>query len=122
MPSIDRGARREVVESARGRADVVPGTRGRTSAAARFIDGVEEHAVTQGWSVRHDEPYAGGFTTRHYGRPAEAVHAVQVELSRRLYLDEISLRPLPSFGAVRQWCRGLVRRLGQLSGAGPLGP
>ena len=53
MPSIERGARRDGTEIVRGRADVVPGTRGRRSAASRFIDGVEEHAVAQGWSVRH---------------------------------------------------------------------
>jgi N-formylglutamate deformylase len=115
MPSIDRGPRRDAVESVRSRADVVPGTRGRRSAAGRFIDAVEEHAVAQGWTVRHDDPYAGGFTTQHYGRPAESVHAVQVELSRRLYVDEMTLRPLPSFGAVRDWCSLLVSKLGALA-------
>jgi N-formylglutamate deformylase len=115
MPSIDRGPRRDAVESVRSRADVVPGTRGRRSAAGRFIDVVEEHAVAQGWTVRHDDPYAGGFTTQHYGRPAESVHAVQVELSRRLYVDEVTLRPLPSFSAVRDWCSLLVSKLGALA-------
>src|SRR5581483_1637597 len=65
------------------RADVVPGTRGRTSAHARLIDAVEAHAIGRGWSVRHDDPYAGGFSTQHYGRPHERIHAVQVELARR---------------------------------------
>jgi N-formylglutamate amidohydrolase len=115
MPSIDRGPRRDAVESVRSRADVVPGTRGRRSAAGRFIDAVEEHAVAQGWTVRHDEPYAGGFTTQHYGRPSENIHAVQVELSRRLYVDETTLRPLPTFGAVRDWCSLLVSKLGALA-------
>ena len=115
MPSIDRGPRRDAVESVRSRADVVPGTRGRRSAAGRFIDAVEEHAVAQGWTVRHDEPYAGGFTTQHYGRPSEGIHAIQVELSRRLYVDEATLRPLPTFEAVRQWCGLLVSKLGALA-------
>jgi N-formylglutamate deformylase len=115
MPSIDRGPRRDAVESVRSRADVVPGTRGRRSAAGRFIDAVEEHAVAQGWTVRHDEPYAGGFTTQHYGRPSENIHAVQVELSRRLYVDETTLRPLPTFAAVRDWCSLLVSKLGALA-------
>ena len=115
MPSIDRGPRRDAVESVRSRADVVPGTRGRRSAAARFIDAVEEHAIAQGWTVRHDEPYAGGFTTQHYGRPSESIHAVQVELSRRLYVDETTLRPLPTFEAVRDWCSLLVSKLGALA-------
>jgi N-formylglutamate amidohydrolase len=115
MPSLDRGPRRDAVESVRSRADVVPGTRGRRSAAGRFIDAVEEHAVAQGWTVRHDEPYAGGFTTQHYGRPSEGIHAIQVELSRRLYVDEATLRPLPTFEVVRQWCSLLVSKLGALA-------
>jgi N-formylglutamate amidohydrolase len=105
-----RDAARET-RSPRARADVVPGTRGRRSADARLIDAVEAHAVERGWTVRHDDPYAGGFTTQHYGRPADAVHAVQVELARRLYLDEATLRPAAEFAAVRQWCRTLVGRL-----------
>ena len=115
MPSVERNSRDKARDvPARSRADVVPGTRGRRSAAASLIDAVEEHAIAQGWSVRHDDPYAGGFTTQHYGRPAEGVHVVQVELARRLYLDEATLRPGSGFQAVRAWCRELVGKLGRL--------
>jgi N-formylglutamate amidohydrolase len=132
MPSVERaGANgsggRMPGRSAIPRADVVPGTRGRRSAAPAFIDAVEAQATAQGWTVRHDEPYAGGFTTQHYGRPEVGVHVVQVELARRLYLDETSLRPGPGFAAARAWCRGLVAHLAELAassgrsagGAGP---
>jgi len=118
MPSVDRGPKpsgREPNDPVDRRADVVPGSRGRKSAGAPFIEAVEAHAVARGWSVRHDDPYAGGFTTQHYGRPAHHLHAVQVELARRLYLDETTLRPLASFDAVRDWCRGLVARLGRVT-------
>ncbi len=122
MPSVERiggqgGVSREPREhrtpggGARRRADVVPGTRGRRSAAPRFIDAMEAHAKGAGWSVRHDDPYAGGYTTQHYGRPDANVHVVQIELARRLYLDEATLRPLPAFDAVRTWCTELVVRL-----------
>jgi N-formylglutamate amidohydrolase len=77
MPSTDRATGARAGGAAEARADVVPGTRGRKSAGARFIDAVEAHA-------------------------------------RRLYLDEATLRPLPAFGAVRTWCRELVRELGRL--------
>jgi N-formylglutamate amidohydrolase len=118
MPSIERGLAppgRDVRDSGRQRADVVPGSRGRRSANGRFIDAAEACAVAHGWTVRHDDPYAGGFTTQHYGRPANRVHVLQVELSRRLYLNETTLRPLPSFGKVRDWCRRLVARLSVLA-------
>ncbi len=120
MPSVERGPtrtrnRRDESAGLESRADVVPGSRGRKSAAPRFIDAVETHARASGWSVRHDDPYAGGFTTQRYGRPSEHVHAIQVELARRLYLDEGDLRPLPTFPRVQAWCRELVARMGALA-------
>jgi N-formylglutamate amidohydrolase len=124
MPSVERSSNgfrrtRNSVGDLRERADVVPGTRGRRSAGARFIDAVEEHAASCGWSVRHDDPYAGGFTTQHYGRPADGVHAIQVELARRLYLDEATLRTNENFAKARAWCRELVVRLGQIAESPP---
>lgn len=118
MPSVEKGhapAGRDARDATRQRADVVPGTRGRRSAGARFIDATEAWAIARGWSVRHDDPYAGGFTTQHYGRPADRVHVLQVELARRLYLNETTLRRLPTFGNAREWCRGLVARLSALA-------
>jgi N-formylglutamate deformylase len=112
-PRRDEGSQGQM--DSRARADVVPGTRGRRSADARFIDAIESQASTSGWTVRHDDPYAGGFTTQHYGRPAEGVHVVQVELARRLYLDEETLRPNSNFESARAWCRELVARLGGLA-------
>jgi N-formylglutamate amidohydrolase len=110
MPSIGRSAHgdRDVV-----RADIVPGTQGRTSAAASLIDAVDAHARREGWTVRHDEPYRGGYATQHYGRPEARVHAIQVELARRLYMDERTLRRGPEFARVRAWCRALVAKLGK---------
>lgn len=103
------------------RADVVPGTRGRTSAAGHFIDAVDAVARAGGWEVRHDIPYRGGFSTAHYGRPQEGVHAIQIEIARRLYMDDASLRREPvGFARVRGLVRALVTRLGEpeLSPAG----
>ena len=34
-----------------------------------------------GLSVRHDDPYKGGFATANYGRPGEGFHAIQWELA-----------------------------------------
>jgi N-formylglutamate amidohydrolase len=101
-------------DPARVRADVVPGTRGRTSAAAAFIDAVDSHARSAGFTVEHDMPYRGGFTTIHYGRPLENVHVVQVELARRLYMNENTLARSPGrFEALRSFCTDLAARLGR---------
>ncbi len=109
MPSSGRDGHADPGER---RADVVPGSRGRTSAHARIIALPEELARGRGWSVAHDEPYRGGFSTANYGRPAANVHALQVELARRLYMDETTLaRKTNQFHEVRAFCRELVARL-----------
>jgi hypothetical protein len=41
-----------------------------------------------GLRVRRNQPYAGGFTTQRYGRPALARHTLQIEINRALYMDE----------------------------------
>jgi N-formylglutamate deformylase len=111
MPSLGRASH---VDRGSPRADVVPGTLGRTSADACFIDLVEAHAREAGFSVAHDDPYKGGFTTQHYGRPGAGVHVVQVELARRLYMDEVTFRTRPDrFDFAQSWCRDLVAKLGR---------
>ncbi len=109
MPSVGRAAHGDPNAF---RADVVPGTRGRTSASGRVIDTVDALARAAGFSVSHDDPYQGGFTTMHYGRPRDASHVVQVELARRLYMDETSLQKNAGFDRLRAFCTELVSRLG----------
>ena len=94
MPAMGRNVRGGPLVR---RADVVPGTLGRTSAAAPVIDTIDAVFRRAGLSVAHDDPYRGGFSTQHYGRPAEGIHAVQVELSRGLYVDEMTSRPTHRF-------------------------
>ncbi len=113
--SMPSQGRRGHVDVGAGRADVVPGTRGRTTAAGAVIDAVEAVAAGLGFSVKHDDPYKGGFSTGHYGRPADHVHAVQVELARRLYMDESELTLDPAgFEATQDLADALVQALGQI--------
>lgn len=42
-------------------------------------------------SVRLNDPYLGGELVRRFGRPAEGIHALQLEVSRALYMDERTL-------------------------------
>ena len=117
MPS--RG-RRGHSDTGSVRADVVPGTRGRTSAAGAVIDLVDAHARGMGWTVRHDDPYRGGFSTATYGKPEHGIHAVQIEIARRLYMHESTCAvDSKGFAAVRQFARSLVARLAIADQAAP---
>ena len=98
------------------RADVVPGSRGGTSADRAVLDCTERVCRERGWSVDHDNPYKGGFSTGHYGRPRQGQHAIQIEISRRLYMDERTLAKKPKdFAETRAFCRTLVAQLGKLA-------
>ena len=53
-----------------------------------------------GYAVAHNKPYAGGFITEHYGRPAQGLHALQIEVNRGLYLNERTCEPTFGFAAL----------------------
>ncbi len=43
-------------------------------------------AAAEGYSCTSNGRFKGGWTTRHYGRPAEGLHAIQMELAQSTYL------------------------------------
>ncbi len=99
----------------RERADVVPGTRQQTTAAPAVIEVAERVAARFHFGIAHDEPYRGGHTTVRYGRPTTGIHAIQIELNRKLYMDELTLSKKPNeFRVVRSFCRALVQELSVL--------
>lgn len=116
MPSVGRSGH---TDTGVRRADVVPGTRGRTTADPRVIDCVDAHFRDAGLSVRHDDPYRGGWTTGHYGRPRQGWHAVQIELNRGLYVDEATGEPKAhAFESLQELLGALVVELAALKISG----
>jgi len=64
------------------------GTHGGASCAPVLRQAVRSVCEATSFSCVTDGRFKGGFITRHYGRPSEAVHAVQMELACRGYLRE----------------------------------
>ncbi len=113
MPSRGREGH---IDPGRERADVVPGSRGQTTCAHAVLRLIDRHASAFHFSVAHDEPYRGGFSTTHYGRPRANVHAIQIELARRLYMNEQALTKKPTdFNRLKMFCRTVTEALGELS-------
>ncbi|MFO0617764.1 MAG: N-formylglutamate amidohydrolase [Polyangiaceae bacterium] len=113
--SMPSEGRRGHVDVGAGRADIVPGSRGRTTAAAAVIDAVDRVAQRASLSVKHDDPYKGGFSTGHYGKPSERVHAIQIEIARRLYMNEEALALTDGAVAVARFAMNVVATLGALT-------
>jgi N-formylglutamate deformylase len=104
-------------DAGRARADIVPGTRGTTTCTESLIKIPERLASQFGWSLRHDHPYRGGYTTAHLGRPTQGWHAMQIELSRGLYMDEATLVPTHGIEQTRSFCAELVAALARFEPA-----
>ncbi len=64
------------------------GVNGGLSCDTRLTAAVDGVVARTSFSRVVDGRFKGGWTTRSYGRPGEGVHAIQVELAMRSYLDE----------------------------------
>jgi N-formylglutamate deformylase len=91
--------------------DIVLGDAHGTACSGRVTSLVEQTLSGMGYEVRRNDPYAGGYVTRHYGRPREGVHALQIELARGLYMDEARLVRRPGFAALQGHLTELAARL-----------
>jgi len=91
--------------------DIVLGDRYGTTCAPLLADMAEMIFAGAGLRVARNRPYAGGFCTRTYGRPQHGVHALQIEISRHLYMNEVALEKNADFAAVRQLVERLVATL-----------
>ncbi|WP_084462398.1 N-formylglutamate amidohydrolase [Oceanibaculum pacificum] len=92
MPSVGlpaaRGGKPVRGGAAAGKVDTVLGDCFGTACSPAVTERCEALLQGFGYSVARNHPYAGGYTTRHYGRPRDGVHAIQIEINRALYMDE----------------------------------
>lgn len=110
MPSVGGPMDRD---GGRSRPDIVLGDRFGASCAPALTDHVHRRLERLGYVVARNNPYAGGFTTHHYGQPARASHALQIEINRALYMDERMIEPLPAFA---EHARNFAALIAELSG------
>ncbi len=85
----------------RSRPDFVIGDRHGTSCAPEISESAAAFIRARGYSVTLNKPYAGGFITEHYGRPKRGLHALQIEVNRGLYMDELRFEKSPGFSRLQ---------------------
>ncbi|HEV7368684.1 N-formylglutamate amidohydrolase [Arenibaculum sp.] len=85
------------------------------SACSPFlIDAADDYLRGLGYRVNRNAPYAGGFTTRHYGQPKTGRHALQIEINRALYMHEATYERKPHLEALARQMSDLIALLGTL--------
>ncbi|MHA6288799.1 N-formylglutamate amidohydrolase [Maricaulis sp. CAU 1757] len=92
-------------------ADFVLGDRFGTSCAPVVSDRIEAGLAGAGRLVVRNRPYAGGYTTEHYGRPETGVHVVQIEINRGLYLDETRVHKASGWDTLHKEITAFIKYL-----------
>ncbi len=75
------------------RAEIVIGDCYGASCGPDFADAAFALFQNAGFRVARNTPFAGGYITQRYGRPNSHRHAIQIEIDRGLYLDEVNIVP-----------------------------
>lgn len=105
MPSVPPNYPKEM------RPDFVLGDRFGSSCSLALTQFIEKHLTDMGYLVSINKPYAGGYITEAYGKPSENVHALQLEINRALYMDEITYEKKDSFNQIKETLSELSARL-----------
>ncbi len=112
MPSVGGPLERD---SGRTRPDIVLGDRYGSACSPALVERAMSVLQRLGYRVARNAPYAGGFNTQHYGRPAGGVHALQIEINRALYMDEARIAKAAGFAGVAADINRLVAALAEVA-------
>jgi N-formylglutamate amidohydrolase len=88
-----------------------------TTCAPAVTQVVEQVLAAKNYRVVRNTPYAGGFVTRHYGKPSAQVHCLQIEINRHIYMDESRIERRPALKGLADDMRDVIGALGRLSAA-----
>jgi len=111
MPSTAGPGEREFRRSG---VDIVLGDCHGTSCHPAIMETAQRILTAKGYRVVRNAPYAGGFTTSHYGAPQGGRHAIQVEINRALYMNERSIDRKPFLRQLAQDMSDLMAALAVL--------
>jgi len=90
------------------RADFVVGDRDGTTCDAAFTELVRSTLAGMGYDVRVNDPYKGVELVRAYSNPAEGRMSLQLEINKRLYMDEATRTRNANFETLQRQLLELV--------------
>jgi len=93
------------------RPDIILGDRFGTSCQSDTLAELRDLFTQAGYNVGVNYPYAGGHTTSHYGRPAEGVEAIQIEINRDLYVNPVTLAPKSGYICLKEDLAVITRQI-----------
>lgn len=95
----------------RTRADFVLGDRDGTTCSKAFTDFVADTLSEMGYEVAINDPYKGVELVRAYSDPARGRHSLQLEINKRLYMDEATRQKHTGFATLQRDLTSLVQSI-----------
>jgi N-formylglutamate deformylase len=95
------------------RADIVLGDRDGTTCAPALTSFVREFLAGCGYRVKVNDPFKGVELVRAYAEPAAGRHSLQLEVNKRLYMDERTLQRGAGFAPLQAHLMALLAALGE---------
>src|SRR6266849_3489080 len=95
-------------------ADIVLGDCHGVACSQHLVEAARDFLAQRDFAVALNAPYAGGFTTGHYGNPRRGRHALQIEINRALYMDERNYQRKLGFDRLQTEMTALVAQLGEI--------
>jgi len=102
MPSIS--------ETTKKHADIVLGDCHGKSINPNFIDFIETQLKKNDLNIKRNSPYSGGYITKHYGKPKEGKHTIQIEINRSMYLNEKTRAKNSNFNECKKLLSELINQ------------
>ena len=94
------------------RADFIVGDRDGTTCEPGFTALIADHLRAAGYDVAVNFPYKGVELVKRYSDPAAGRHSVQLEINRRLFMDETSLLKTEGYlqleRSIETLCRAII--------------
>ena len=109
--SMPASAAAHVAPPVSGTVDVVLGDRFGSSCAEHLSAFTEERLHAHGLRVLRNKPYAGGFITQNHGAPHKGQHALQIEINRSLYMNEMTLEKTGGFNSLKNTLEIVIAEL-----------
>lgn len=96
-------------------ADVVLGDRDGSTASKEFMHMLSEAFRLEGLSVSINDPYKGVELVKQIGRPSENRHSIQVELNRRLYMNEATRERTTNYATLKASLSRVLQRTAEFA-------
>ena len=94
--------------------DIILGDLNGTSCSSFLISEVKKVFEKHNFFVTKNHPFSGGYITKKYGNPSNGFHVIQIEINKKLYMDENSIKKNKNFENFRIKLTSVIDELSNL--------